>query len=274
MDRSRLREGLSVIFEKLAAEGMIRNATLEEKDTIIDNILDNLEKDGLIYDLDPNDIRDATVQKALAIAVVAEFVQGRNPNFKFDYTLLFKSIMDPQQELHAELKPQLIQLLQELNKLNPSKQLSEKDIHELADFLVTQFTEKQEVEQLLAKNTSLIDTLAALFTECLNNSPDEQYTRDLYGGVDPHVAGGIVQPVVRFVSNLIGAVDLGPGLNRFAPINADRRLNPNVGLTEATMQIIENRISSGIITSELERDLKDAGVFYTSMHPKPPQEPR
>src|SRR3990167_11150574 len=183
MDRERLSNALGVIFDKLVAEGMIRNTDDDEKEKIITHGLDNLEKTGLLEDLHQDQIRNdhPAVQKALAVALIAEFVQGRNPQFKFDYTVLFKQVTEnSEDELKNDLKPQLVSLFQELNKLNPNpeKQISDKEMDELADFLVTQLAIAQDPKQsLVADNDSLIDTLATLLAECLNNTPDKQYTR-------------------------------------------------------------------------------------------------
>lgn len=259
------REKLEQLLKELFAELSKENGPLagvQNKEQIIDNVINNLlQNDGV--ELSLKNVHDNPhVKLALGLALVSEAVASKNPEHKLDYTKLFTKDLN-KTELD-ELKNELKQLLQELElrlqQINPKFKLEPKSVNKLIDNL-TEHLAKDNEKSIAAENQEVMSVMFTLMNELV------LALKNLYGGIDPRVAGGERSAVLENIGNYAGIVDYNGEANEVSVAFLDV-LNSFFQPTAdpSNRNAIANRLEA--ITTTMEDALKD--ILYVSPTLKPP----
>lgn len=256
LNKDELIQVLELLFNRMQRNGMLP-PSIQNKQTLIEAVANHIDAN---FEIQKEVLRNPAIQKSLSLCILSAAIADRNPNFKFDYVSLFQEKNDPE-EMKKELTEQLIILLTESNKLNPKNQFTPKAIRQLAETFALKLTHQfmQEKQNSPAENNQIVDVLAEMFSASLRN---------LFGGIDPRVAGGQIVPVMTIVGNLAGIVNVSGGhetSNAF--IDEQNRFDGH-----ADPLGIENsvRIRFAAITQEIEADLAELGVLPPSNWPPTP----
>jgi hypothetical protein len=188
LDRKELENKIEEILNLLEKKGLIPTLLPEAKKELTKKVSETLINDPKIT-LSQDDLKNENVQKGLGIACVSELV----PNHKFDYRLLFRKQLEIEPK---ELQKELTLLFTHALKLTPGYQNKtqmqqlemEEKLAELSEKMTDKFLENNK-EPLLNndKVTGILDAALDLLSE---------QRRTLYG-MDTHNPGGILKPVLE-----------------------------------------------------------------------------
>ncbi len=224
--------------------------------TLAKNVTETLHKNHDI-NLSKDDLHNKDSREVLGLACQAQFVQQKNPNFKFDYTLLFKNqIMmtdDQKLKLKKDLTLELTKLFTEMSKFYPHPTPGgKKKLEELAELLAEKLMDNGRMQE----NSKLL----ALIFGCqrqlqLDEKLMTEQRRELYG-VDTHNTGAVFLPVPAPVEgNKQGLLDMAfQGGSSFMGelMNANPDQPDPLGIK--MVHIIAD-IGSGALSGDLEQRL-------------------
>lgn len=266
-----LKVELEKIFKALQKAGMMPSEIpVSQMEKIIDNVAENIAS---VSDLKTLDLRNPSLQMALKLSLISEFVGIKYPDMTFNYKMLFQNNFDANKpQLEKELKQELSKLLTTLNKLNPKLQYSNDFVDELSKKLAQNITNNffaQTEQKALAENEVAVGVFAEMFTPLQQTAEEkalEASYRSYFGGIDPRYPGGVMMAVTTVLGNLAGLVD--PVANQGSGTFLDQ-LNEfsEKGDPNGTKNSIRTRLKA--IGSELEIDLTAEG-YVNHIKPKDP----
>lgn len=215
-EKKDLEKVLEVIVKQLMQKGLLPALSNVEQKDLIKNVSENLSGE-----LTKEDLNKESSLKALSIACVSECVQMKNPNYKFDYKLLFK----PQNQIDPdELTEQLKNIFKEAIKLNPNYNPKSSSVDEKLDELANRLVNKSfksNDNDALSENEKTFGLIAASI-DLLSMQRRQFY------GVDTQTPGEVQQPVLEIIGNLVGAQDLATeGTSFMAEVN-----KPDLGVPD------------------------------------------
>lgn len=245
-----LEQILDLILQQLQENGMLpKNISEREKGKIIENVIETLSN---YQELSLDDIKKPQVKNALCLSLVSEYVGLKNPNHKFEYGMLFDQNLVLRKDIQSKLEVGIKNLLNELNNTTPTPEgklqpeIINKMAINIANDLTNQYLKQENNDQLL-ENKSLFKTLGELFTGILcgfADSPLTESLRNLHGGIDPRVTGGVLSPVRYAAGNLAGIVDYVATPNDQSFLGKSSGYNPGDPDPLGIENAIHNRISS------------------------------
>jgi hypothetical protein len=201
MKQQQLLQMLEVIFQDLEKKGLLPKMEPEERKKLIDKVA------GDVFNkVELEDIRELKiVQKALALALMTEFVTSKDPALaaRFGHINLF--------DKDVSLKNHFVLLLTALNALvpDPAKRLTPAAINSQAEKLAVLC--KDNPEKSLADNMVALNAVSFLLDLCKAASAKDPLN-DTLGALfsrDPRVLGGPARVVGYNPGNLSGIVDQG-----------------------------------------------------------------
>src|SRR3990167_702474 len=180
--QSPLEQILGSLFDDMAKHGQIAGQALNEKDTIIADLIQALEMADVKLTLDPKAKLDPLLEKTLKLALISEAAATliNEPDMALNYKALFDGLpkqSDSKSEAHLE-KTLAIRLLKLFMILAPTapKSTLQQDAERTAKEILKGKTKKEQPDAVNAKNEvldPLVETLKSLY------------------GINPTVAGGI-----------------------------------------------------------------------------------
>lgn len=234
-----LEQKLEEILNLLIKKGLMPALSASEKKELTQKISEKLINDPKIS-LTKDDLKDDAVQKSLGLACMAQLLHTKDPNYSFDYSMLFKSQLEiEQKDLQKEMKLLFTNIL----KMNPSYQNKAREEQKMMEADINQFAEKmsqqmQEKNELLLKNDKVMNVITAGLDML------SEQRRSLYG-VDTHTPGAIFKPVLAVpFGEQMGLQDLATSGESFM----GKRDEPNPNIPDPLglhMAAIINYIADG-----------------------------
>jgi len=258
MDLREFQLELEKLIKKMIEAKLIPGLTPSDHAAIAKlakNVTETLHKNSDI-NLSKDDIYSNDSREVLALACQAQFVQQKNPNFKFDYTLLFKNqIMmtdDQKLQLKKDLTLELTKLFTEMSKFYPHPTPGgKKKLEELAELLAEKLMDKGRMQE----NSKLLALVFGCQRQLLLDDKQTEQRRELYG-VDTHNTGAVFLPVPAPVEgNKQGLLDMAfQGGTSFMGelLNANPDQPDPIGIK--MVHIIAD-IGSGALSGDLEQRL-------------------
>lgn len=250
LESRELEQVLDIILTQLQEKGILPTTiSASEKNNIVHNVIETLSN---YEELSLDDIKKPQVKNSLCISLVSEYVGIKNPNHKFDYGMLFDQDLSLKKDIQSKLQIGIKNLLTELNNTAPTPEgkLQPEIIDKMAINMANDLTNKymsQENNNKLYENKSLFQTLGEIFTGILygsENSPLTESLRNLHGGIDPRIAGGVVSPVRYAAGNFGGVVDYIATPNDESFLGKASGFNPGAFDHLGIENAIQNRITS------------------------------
>ena len=204
---------LNILLKEMEARGMVLPFSVDQRDQLISTVA-NAITDSLGGEPSLEQLKDKQFQKTLSVALMAENIHQLKSEHNIDYKKWFTPKLEPRAK--KDLEQELEKLLQQMNELNPKRQLSSQQIKLLSKKIMQEcFLDDPKSTLKLdnktnLENDTLVNTLGEIFSEAL---------RGLYG-TDPRITGGHLMPVLYVVGNLFGIEDKNPeNVNSGAPID-------------------------------------------------------
>lgn len=251
LNKESLIDLLELLVEDLQEKEMLPELHKDQVtaliDTVLDNILDNKKCNLHNFNFDMRDNAPAIkdLMKLFELSLKSEFETNKeiNPDaklkLKFDYSKLFSDELTDKDELKKELK----NMLEEMNKLSPKPKFTSKQIDNIAEALAGAVLREQQKlgmreQELTAQNRMTVD----VFAEALCS---------LFGGVDPRF-GGQPRNVSTVLGDFIGLADYDQGLGAGSYMAKRNRAEPGEpDPTGAEANTITNAISNGIFGDQI-----------------------
>lgn len=251
VERNDLVETLKLLIKHMEEKGLLHG--IKDKENLIQQVAQHIL--SVRPDITKAELLDPKFQKSLAVSIMSQHISNNTPGFKFDYTKLFKfnkhDLLDPKtrEAEEKELKNVFKMLLTQLNKLTPeSKRKSEKELDAIAGMMA-----KKGLDTYLKQSDQFSMQQSNTMLNLLMEPLAELSSRQLFGGINPKMAGSIVYPVQAILGNLFGIADqVGGNENSTAFIDELYRADP--GKSDPL----------GIENKNIER-LGDLGVFTATL---------
>lgn len=132
---------LDIILDHLAKKGLLVGV---DREKVKELLLDNLSNHGI--ELKHEHLKDPVFYKKLVTAIFATIAQQKDPNYKFNFELLFKDKKDLTPEEQQLLKEEIKKMLKKYNELepDPSKRLDEKSLDLVAEEILKRVLEDKD----------------------------------------------------------------------------------------------------------------------------------
>lgn len=251
LNQQSLMDLLAILVEDLQKKEMLPELHKDQAASLIETVADNIlgndkcNLNNFNFDLRDNAPAIKDLMKLFELSIKSEFESNKEINpaaklkFKFDYSKLFTDELTDKDELKKELK----NILEELNKLSPKPTFTPKQIDNIAEALASSMLREQEKlaqreQELTAQNRMTVD----VFAEALCT---------LFGGVDPRF-GGQARNVSTVLGDFMGLADYDQGSGIGSYMTKRNRAEPGEpDPTGAEAHTISNAISNGTFGDEL-----------------------
>jgi hypothetical protein len=251
LSKESLIDLLELLVEDLQKKEMLPELHKDQAtaliDTVLDNIFDNNKCNLHQFNFDMRDNAPAIkdLMKLFELSLKSEFESNKEINpaaklkLKFDYSKLFSDELTNKDELKKELE----NMLEEMNKLAPKPKFTSKQIENIAEALASSIIREQEKlatrdQELTAQNRMTVD----VFAEALCT---------LFGGVDPRF-GGQARNVNTVLGDFMGLANYDQGLGVGSYMTKRNRAEPGEpDPTGAEANTITNAISNGTFGDEV-----------------------
>lgn len=209
--KDELRKVLEAIFKVMQKNGMLPSEmSATEKNDILDTATEEL---GNNCKFTMNELQTPDVKKRLYLCISAACVQNKDKTLELD----FKKIFDRGDVDDNVMKAFLgIMALDKNNKLEPSKRLTPEKLLEKAEKALEEAMKEYDKDfEITLKNNAPKPEPVDYLALALEN---------LYGGIDPRIAGGFDHPVFMEHGNVAGIADTS-GNNATSTSSLDNQNN-------------------------------------------------